>query len=87
MKLADATEAATRDGRAVMAKMESRIRELEMELGNMQSRTGDNYKGHQKAERKLKELTFQQEEERKNQERMSDLPTSFKPRSKHTRNR
>jgi len=76
-KLADANERAMREGRAAMAKLEQRIRELEVELGNTQSRTSDNYKGHQKAERKIKELAFQQEEDQKNQERMSELATKL----------
>merc|ERR1712165_546910 len=56
-----------------MAKLESRIRELEIELGNVQARTSDNLKGHQKAERKIKELQFQNDEDKKNQVAMSDL--------------
>merc|ERR1712241_1261204 len=47
--------------------------ELEIELGNVQTRTGDNMKSYQKAERKIKELQFQNDEDRKNQDRMSDL--------------
>merc|ERR1711974_382070 len=53
--------------------LETRIRELEIELGNVQTRTGDNMKSYQKAERKIKELQFQNDEDRKNQDRMSDL--------------
>ena len=45
-----------------MAKLESRIRELEIELGSIQSRTSETYKAFQKAERRIKELQFQQEE-------------------------
>merc|ERR1739847_65338 len=36
MRLADANEVATKGGRAAMAKLESRIRELEIELGSVQ---------------------------------------------------
>merc|ERR1712088_969879 len=56
-----------------MAKLESRIRELEIELGSSQSKTGDSFKGFQKAERRIKELQFQQDEDHKNQDRMSEL--------------
>merc|ERR1711981_750637 len=59
--------------KAAMAKLESRIRELEIELGSVQARTADNMKGHQKAERKIKELAFQNDEDKKNQVAMSDL--------------
>merc|ERR1712020_821089 len=54
-RLADANESAMRGGKSAMAKLESRIRELEIELGNVQTRTGDNMKSYQKAERKIKE--------------------------------
>ena len=45
-----------------MAKLENRIRELEVELGNVQAHTGENSKGYQKSERRSKELAFQIEE-------------------------
>ena len=72
-RLADANESAMKGGKADMAKLESRIRELETELGSVQARTSDNMKGHQKAERKIKELAFQNDEDKKNQVAMSDL--------------
>merc|ERR1712051_69446 len=58
---------------AAMAKLESRIRELEIELGGSQSKTSDTFKGFQKAERRIKELQFQLDEDHKNQDRMSEL--------------
>merc|ERR1719507_1897219 len=69
-RLADANENA-------MRKLESRIRELEIELGTVQTHTGDNMKGHQKAERKIKELQFQNDEDKKNQDRMSELASKL----------
>merc|ERR1711874_198524 len=72
-RLADANESAMKGGKTAMAKLESRIRELEIELGSVQARTADNMKGHQKAERKIKELAFQNDEDKKNQVAMSDL--------------
>merc|ERR1712186_137610 len=71
--LAEANEIAAKGGRAAMAKLESRIRELEIELGTVQSKTGETFKGFQKAERRIKELQFQQDEDHKNQDRMSEL--------------
>merc|ERR1739845_130570 len=53
------------------------IRELEIELGNVQSKTGENMKAHQRSERKIKELQFQNDEDRKNQDRMSDLASKL----------
>ena len=70
-RLADANEIAAKGGRNAMAKLESRIRELEIELGSVQSRTSETYKAFQKAERRIKELQFQQEEDHKNQDRMT----------------
>merc|ERR1711972_762083 len=72
-RLVDAEAAAMKGGKAAMAKMEMRIRELETELGNVQGRTSENMKAYQRAERKVKELAFSQDEDNKNQERMSDL--------------
>merc|ERR1711915_458189 len=56
-----------------MAKLENRIHELEGELGSVQSRTSENMKANQRAERKVKELGFSSDEDKKNQDRMSDL--------------
>merc|ERR1712060_262059 len=75
-------ENAIRGGRAAMAKLETRIRELEVELGNVQARTGENSKGFQKSERRSKELAFQIEEDKKNQDRMSDLATKLQSKIK-----
>merc|ERR1739846_292047 len=73
MRLAEANEVATKGGRAAMAKLESRIRELEVELGGVQGKTSETYKSFQKAERRIKELQFQQDEDHKNSDKMSDL--------------
>merc|ERR1712027_149636 len=81
-RLADANESAMRGGKNAMAKLESRIRELEIELGNVQCHTGDNMKAHQKAERKIKELQFQNDEDRKNQDRMSELASKLQQKIK-----
>merc|ERR1711868_105866 len=72
-KCAEANENAMRGGRAALAKLETRIRELEIELGNAQSHTSENMKGHQKTERRCKELQFQIDEDKKNQDRMAEL--------------
>merc|ERR1711990_1382540 len=87
MRLAEANEVAAKGGRAAMAKLESRIRELEIELGSVQSKTSDTYKGYQKAERRIKELQFQQDEDHKNQDRMSELAGKLQQRSRPTRSK
>merc|ERR1712213_58439 len=69
-RLAEANESAMRGGKSAMAKLESRIRELEIELGNVQARTGDNMKSHQKAE------------DKKNQDRMTELASKLQGKIK-----
>merc|ERR1712002_593484 len=81
-RLADAEEAAMRSGKAAMSKLELRIRELEVELGNTQTHTSECMKGYQRTERKVKELLFSQEEDRKNQERMSELANKLQQKIK-----
>merc|ERR1719378_777740 len=73
---------AMRGGRTAMAKLESRIRELEVELGNVQAHTSENAKGYQKSERRCKELAFQIDEDKKNQDRMSELATKLQQKIK-----
>merc|ERR1712021_181203 len=63
-RLAEANDSAAKGGRNAMAKLESRIRELEIELGSVQGKTGDAYKCFQKAERRIKELQFQTDEDK-----------------------
>merc|ERR1719154_780741 len=72
-RLADAEAAAMKGGKSAMAKLEMKIRELEAELASTQSRIGEAAKAFQRAGRKAKELAFAQGEDRKNQDRMSDL--------------
>merc|ERR1711973_214069 len=81
-RLADAEAAAAKGGKSAMAKLEMKIRELELELGSVQTRTADSYKAFQRAERRVKELQFQQEEDHKNQDRMSDLANKFQQKIK-----
>merc|ERR1712200_214691 len=63
LRLADAEAAAMKGGKAAMAMLEMRIRELETELGSTQCRTSENMKAYQRTERKVKELEFAQNEE------------------------
>merc|ERR1711983_599201 len=81
-RLGDAEAAAAKGSKNALAKLEMRIRELEMELGSVQSRTGESYKAFQRAERRVKELQFQQDEDRKNQDRMSDLANKLQQKIK-----
>merc|ERR1712048_999487 len=53
-----------------------------IELGSVQANTSDNMKAYQRAERKIKELQFQNDEDRKNQDRMSELGTKLQTKIK-----
>ena len=81
-RLAEANDLASKGGRNAMSKLESRIRELEIELGSVQSRTSEAYKAFQKAERRIKELQFTQEEDHKNQNLMSELANKLQMKIK-----
>jgi myosin heavy chain 6/7 len=61
---------ALKGGRKAMIKMETRIRELESELDAENRRFGDAQKNLRKSERRIKEMTFAADEDRKNHERM-----------------
>jgi len=82
MRLAEANDLASKGGRNAMAKLESRIRELEIELGSVQGKTGEAYKCFQKAERRIKELQFQTDEDKKNQDRMTELASKLQQKIK-----
>merc|ERR1719474_1719945 len=64
---------ALKGGKKAIAKMETRIRELESEMDAEGRRFGDAHKNLRKSERRIKELSFQQDEDRKNHERMQAL--------------
>merc|ERR1719350_371105 len=82
MRLGEANELAAKGGRTAMAKLETRTRELEIELGSTQAKTGENFKTFQKAERHVKELQFQSDEDKKNQDRMSELAVKLQQKIK-----
>merc|ERR1712186_68289 len=81
-RLADAEAAAAKGGKSAMAKLEMKIRELEIELGSVQNKTAESYKAFQRAERRVNELQFQQDEDKKNQDRMSDLANKLQQKIK-----
>merc|ERR1712234_14228 len=64
---------ALKGGKKAIAKMETRIRELESEVDAESRRFGDAQKNLRKSERRIKELTYQQDEDKKNHERMQGL--------------
>merc|ERR1739845_294001 len=69
----EAEVSALKGGRKAMIKMETRIRELESDLDAESRRNADIAKNLRKTERKIKELAFAGDEDRKNHERMQAL--------------
>nr|AAA73080.1 unnamed protein product [Brugia malayi] len=72
-RLDEAEAAALKGGKKVIAKLQSRIRELESELDGEQRRYQETNKSLTKHERRIRELQFQVDEDRKNAERTRDL--------------
>ena len=69
----DAQSQALKGGKKAITKMDTRIRDLESELDAENRRMGDAQKNMRRSERKIKELAYQQDEDRKNHERMQAL--------------
>ena len=72
-RLDEAETNALKGGKKAMNKMETRIRELESEMDAENRRLADAGKNLRKSERRIKELSFAAEEDRKNHERMQGL--------------
>merc|ERR1711872_1025759 len=81
-RLSDAEAAAAKGSKSAMAKLEGKIRELEAELAGTQARTGESAKAYQRAERQCKELRFSSGEDKKNQDRMTDLAAKLQAKIK-----
>merc|ERR1719342_1112587 len=69
----EAEQNALKGGKKAIAKMETRVRELESEMDAENRRCTDAQKNLRRSERHIKELTYQQDEDRKNHERMQGL--------------
>merc|ERR1712050_108525 len=72
-KLDEAEANALKGGKKAMNKLDTRIRELESEMDAENRRLGDAQKNLRRSERRIKELTFAADEDRKNHERMQSL--------------
>jgi myosin heavy chain 6/7 len=72
-RLDEAETNALKGGKKAMNKMETRIRELESEMDAESRRFGDSQKNLRRSERRIKELSFAGDEDRKNHERMQVL--------------
>merc|ERR1711923_156604 len=65
-----------------MNKMDTRIRELESELDAENRRFADAQKSLRKTERRIKELTYAADEDRKNHERMQSMIDTLQSKTK-----
>merc|ERR1712077_5479 len=72
-RLDEAETSALKGGKKAMLKMETRIRELESEVDAEARRMADAQKNLRKSERRIKEMTYGSDEDRKNHERMQAL--------------
>merc|ERR1712111_179872 len=81
-RLDEAETNALKGGKKAMNKMETRIRELESEMEAENRRYGDATKNLRRSERRIKELSFASDEDRKNNERMQALIDQLQGRIK-----
>merc|ERR1711994_206118 len=81
-RLDDAEANALKGGKKAMNKMETRIRELQSELDAESRRFADAAKNLRRSERRIKELSFAGDEDRKNHERMQGLIDGLQGRIK-----
>merc|ERR1712165_335873 len=72
-KAEEASFAMARGAAQIPAKLESRSCDIEQELNRTIQMTDEVHKSITKGERRVKELLFQQEENKKNQDRITDL--------------
>merc|ERR1719233_1324173 len=81
-RLDEAETNALKGGKKAMNKMETRIRELESEVDAEARRAADAQKNLRKSERRIKEMTYASDEDRKNHERMQALIDSLQSKIK-----
>merc|ERR1719278_765455 len=72
-RLDEAETNALKGGKKAMNKMETRIRELEPEMDAENRRQADTLKNLRRSDRRVNELAFASDEDRKNHERMQSL--------------
>uniref|UniRef100_A0A8C8C7Z9 Myosin heavy chain, fast skeletal muscle-like n=1 Tax=Oncorhynchus tshawytscha TaxID=74940 RepID=A0A8C8C7Z9_ONCTS len=72
-RLDEAENLAMKGGKKQLQKLEARVRDLESEVDAEQKRGAEAIKGVRKYERRVKELTYQTEEDNKNVSRLQDL--------------
>merc|ERR1711879_644342 len=82
LRLDEAEQVALKGGKKQVQKLEARMREIENELDAEQRRTADSVKANRKLERRVKEVTYQGEEDKKNLSRIQDLVVKLQVKDK-----
>nr|CRZ24364.1 BMA-MYO-5 [Brugia malayi] len=72
-RLDDVETTALKDGKRILTKLDQRVHDLEIELADECRRHAETLKNYRNRERKVRELQFQVDEDKKNSERMYDL--------------
>jgi len=73
VKLDEAEQLASKGGRKVTSRLEQKIKDLESHFDDEQRRLVEAEKSQRRTTRRIKELTFSQDEDHKNHERMQEL--------------
>ncbi|KAM6977340.1 myosin-7-like [Aplochiton taeniatus] len=82
LRLDEAEQVALKGGKKQLHKLEIRVRELETELLNEQKQSEELVKGVRRYERRVKELSYQSEEDRKTLVRMQELTDKLQAKLK-----
>merc|ERR1719495_402085 len=72
-KLDEAEQLAVKGGKKITSRLEQKIKDLESQFDDEQRRLVEAEKSQRRTTRRIKELTFSQEEDHKNHERMQEL--------------
>uniref|UniRef100_A0A914SGI4 Paramyosin n=1 Tax=Parascaris equorum TaxID=6256 RepID=A0A914SGI4_PAREQ len=72
-RLDEAEASALKGGKRMLAKLDQRVRELESELADENRRHAETQKNLRNKDRRVRELQFQVDEDKKSNERMYDL--------------
>jgi len=82
-KLDEAEQLAVKGGKKVTSRLEQKIADLETQFDDEQRRLVEAQKSQRRTDRRIKELTFSQDEDHKNHERMQELVDKLQSKVKN----
>ena len=82
-KLDEAEQLAVKGGKKVTSRLEQKIADLESQFDDEQRRLVEAKKSQRRTDRRIKELTFSQEEDHKSHERMQELVDKLQSKVKN----